>query len=168
MSISDGNHSLKWCEPVYYPQLLELMHACFPAQKWTGLDLDRFQDKAGQTNVIKVLVDERDAVYGAVFYTLLAGRTTCRIRRLAVHADYRRQGLGSFMLSALCGERSPVRRKHFVARVPEDRTDALMFFTRGAGFRFDPDREREVVKGEEMYEFTFEKHDVRLVRIADY
>jgi GNAT superfamily N-acetyltransferase len=166
--IAEGRLSVKWYEPVHIDQLRDLHRCCFPAEQWKRGDFQKFVDnRSGRNNVVKVLVDERETVYGSMLYTLDAA--SCRFRRVAVWPDYRRRGLGAFMLNSLCGPTSPFQRKLFLARVREDNAVAQLFFRDGMGFQFDPERPREKAEGTELdyYEFTFVKPGAKVVVVDD-
>lgn len=163
MIIAEGRLSIEWYKPGHLEQLRDLHRCCFPREQWKRDDFVRFVDnKTGRNNVVKVLIDEKDVVYGSLLYTLDA--QSCRIRRVAVWPDYRRRGLATFLLNSLCGPLSPVRRRLFLARVHETNTDAQLFLKDGMGFQFDPQRPRSKDDaGKDYYEFTFVKPGVPVV-----
>lgn len=156
MIIAEGRLSLSWLKPADLSQLRDLHRCCYSGEKWTVADFNRFQHKEGRTNVVKVLKDESGVVYASLLYTLEPD--LCRLRRIAVWPDYRRQGLARFMVNSLCSVHSPVRRKKFTARVLETNTAAQMFLSQGMGFEFDAKRPREKNEaGLCYYEFDFER-----------
>lgn len=166
MIIGEGRLSVKWFEPAHLEQLCELHRCCFSREQWRRADFQRFVDKPGRSGVVKVVVDDRQTVYGSLLYTMDAD--SCCIRRVAVWPDYRRQGLASFAVNSLCGPLSPVRRRLFLARVREDNVPAQLFFRDGMGFQFDPDRpRRQTEDGKDYYEFTFVKPGAKAAVVDD-
>lgn len=162
MIIAEGRLRIEWYKPAHLEQLRDLHRCCFPREGWKRDDFVRFVGKAGRNNVVKVLVDERETVYGSLLYTLDA--QSCRFRRVGMWPDYRRRGLATFMVNSLCGPLSPVRRRLFLARVREANKEAQLFFQKGMGFQFDPTRERaKDESGKDYYEFTFVKPGVPVV-----
>ena len=156
MTIAEGRLSLAWLKPADLSQLKDLHRCCYPTEKWTVNDFNRFQQKEGRTNVVKVLKDDEGVVYASLLYTLEPD--LCRLRRVAVWPDYRRRGLARFMANSLCGQYSPIRRKKFAARVLETNSAAQMFLSQGMGFIFDATRPREKNEaGLDYYEFRFER-----------
>ena len=79
----------------------------------------------------------------------------CRVRRIAVIPEQRRQGLASQLLHSIF---TLIRRPLLVARVRESNVAAAMLF-RQAGYLFDPriERETDPVTGDEYYEFQKRK-----------
>lgn len=167
MIIAEGRVGIKWYEPIHLDQLCDLHLCCFPKEDWKPQDFQRFVEKPERSGVVKVLADEKNVVYGSLLYTLDA--QSCRIRRVAVWPDYRRQGLASFGINSLCGPRSPLRRRLFLARVRETNTAAQLFFKSGMGFQFDPNRQRERDEAQncDYYEFTFVKANVPVISVND-
>lgn len=168
MIIAEGRLSLGWHKPAHLEQLHDLHRCCFPKENWTVDDFSKFASpRSGRTNVLKTLVDDRDTVYGSLLYTL--DGQSCRVRRLAVWPDFRRQGMAAFMMNSLCGPLSPIRRKLFMARVRENNLVAQMFFKNGMGFQFDPlrERERDEEQKVDFYEFTYVKTRVPVVTVSD-
>lgn len=158
MIIDNSILALRWYRPPDLAQLTALYRDCFPDERWTEDDFHKFMCTE-HNNVIKVLVDDEDVVYGSLLYTM--DTQMCRIRRVAVSQVYRRIGLCTFMLHALCGPRSPIRRSLFTVRVRETNTPMLMLLKNRMGFVFDPRKPRQVdVNGVEFYEFTFTKECV--------
>ena len=152
MIIEEGRMVLRWYDPAHGKWLSDLHRCCFPQENWTQKDFDRFMAKRS-SNVVKVLVREGDnepIVYGSFLYTLEV--STCRIRRVAVWPDYRRQGLASFMLNTMISPRSPVRRSVFTARIGRDNFDAKHFFE-SMGFV-------TAGEGENLIDLRFERQPV--------
>lgn len=167
MITGEGRLAVKWYGPAHVEQLRDLHRCCFAREQWTRSDFQKFVDKPGRSGVVKVLVDEKEIVYGSLLYTMDAD--SCRIRRVAVWPDFRRAGLASFMVNSLCGRLSPVRRKLFLARVREDNKPAQLFLRDGMGFQFDPARlrDRDEETGFDYYEFTFVKPGVKVAVVDD-
>lgn len=114
MIIAEGRLRLRWFHPGDVPQLVDLHLACYRQEHWGGGDFQRFVDNAGRNNVVKVLAGDDGTVYGSLLYTVRAG--DIRVRRVAVWPDYRRRGLGTFMVHVLTGRRSPVRQPLVTAK----------------------------------------------------
>lgn len=158
---------LRWYKPEDVGQLVELHRACFPGEDWSAKDFGRFvNNKSGRNNVVKVLA-AGPRVYGSLLYTVEAD--AIRIRRVAVGCDARRQGLAAFMLNALCGPRSPLKRKLYHGRVRETNLPAIKLLTEKMGFLFDPkkSRERDTDLKVDYYEFTLVKTAVPVVAVGD-
>lgn len=160
MIIDDAILELRWYKEVDLDQLVALHDECFSREAWERADFGKFMagGRRRRNNVIKSLVDSAGRLYGALLYTMEAQQ--CRIRRVSVFDQYRRNGLATFMLNALCGPRSPIRRKVFTTRVRETNTSMLLLLKNRMGFTFDPMRTRESDGGVEFYEFTFIKDAV--------
>lgn len=163
MFIDEKQIQLRWYNPEddgELEQLVRLHHLCFPTEKWKKKDFVNFVGGThGNNNVVKVVEDvETHRLYGTLLYTLEEGRL--RLRRICVTEPVRRRGLATFMLNALCGPRSPIRRRVFTARVREANL-AAQCLLRGMGFDFDGTRPRQHdANGEAYFEFTFNKDAV--------
>lgn len=154
MIIQEGRLTIRWYGPADLERLTDLLSACFPDETWTPEALDDFRAKRhngrnkrfpkGATNAVKILTDNGDEIYGAMLYTMWDGpKSACVVRRLAVWPDYRRRGLGRFLLNHVIGKRAPVRVPIVIARVHERHAEAQMLL-KNAGFLFDPHEEREI------------------------
>ena len=147
-------YKLMWCQDEHIPQLKALFAICFPEEKWTSASFRKFTAHNHSDNTIKVLLDRNNVVLGALLYTLRANE--CRVRRIAVVPDHRRQGLASFMLDSLVGPKSSTRRDNFVVRVREDYLLGQLFFRDCKfGFKFDP-------KSKHVYEDRMAGYTFRL------
>lgn len=144
--------SVDWASALHYDQIVRLFAFCMPSEKWTVEDLEAFSGRPKTNNTIKVLLSEGKFVHGAMLYTRASD--IWRLRRIAVWPKYQRLGLGSTLLSSLC--RPHFGRRRVTTRVRENNTAAVLFL-RQFGFKFDPDRPRELdADGEtEFYEFMF-------------
>ena len=158
MITESGRLELTWFDHERHTsQVLWTLEECYPHETWTERDLLRFIQHRTSTNIIKVLVDSRDIVHGVIMYSLARKqRSLCRIRRVAVRQRYRRCGLASYMLNALCGRRSLLnRRNKFLCRVHE-RDLAAQRLLQSMGFTFNALAPREKDEnGEDYYEFVF-------------
>lgn len=158
MVIPEGRLVVRWFRPADALQLADLHACCFRREAWRPADFQAFLDAPGRRNVVKVLTGEDSGtVYGGLLYTL--EEDACRLRRAAVWPDFRRRGLGRFMVHAAVGPRSPMRRRTVSARVREGNHAAALFLRDGLGFAFDPTRPRatDADTGEEYYEFTLDR-----------
>lgn len=156
MIIAD-DWDLRWYKPEDLKQLVDLHRECFPNEDWSAKDFDRFvNNKSMRNNVVKVLVADKK-VYGSLLYTV--AKDAIMIRRVAVRADVRRQGLAAFMLNSLCGPRSPLKRKLYHGRVRENNLPAIKLLKEKMGFAFDPkkSRDRDKKLKVDYYEFTLVK-----------
>lgn len=144
--------------PEFAEEAVDLFRCCYPRQAWTADDFTRFMDKKPGNNVVKVITAESDGtVYAAVLYSLTAKE--CRIRRLAVWPDYRRQGLATFAINYGAGLATHGRRSLFTAYVPENAVEAQLLF-RELGFACDPTQGRRDPDKTTYYLFTKDKdHD---------
>lgn len=137
MHIDEGRLIVRWQDqPDDLPQLATLFNTAFPKREWTAAHFARFSLRRRKNNVIKLLVGHpKDAnagkVYAAVLYSV--GPDAVRVRYVVVHPDYRRKGMGRYLMSFLTGERSGIRRRRFLAKFP-DALQAQVFF-RALGFR---------------------------------
>lgn len=162
MIIAEGRAEVRWYRVSDFPQLKALYKVAFPAEKWEMKDFVAFIERTKSEgtkhgNILKVLgIQDSSLVLGAVMYTL-EDADTCRIRRVAIVEKFQRKGLGLFLLStALTGRRSPLRRKHFVARVDEYNypTQALL---QKLTFKVNATAKRQQRNGHDIYEFTYDK-----------
>lgn len=141
----DNLHRLEW-----------LLDTCYPDESWTRRDLHKFVVRRDVQNVLRTLHDGKDDLYGAILYTVEADQ--CRIRRIAVHPDWRRQGIASYLLGAIVGPRSVVRKSYYVARVRESNLAGQLLLHNKFHFSFDPKARREKAPtGEDFYVFTLRK-----------
>ncbi len=156
MIISEGRVKTEWFRPAHTEQLFDLFRCAYAREAWARADFARFAGAEHRSNVLKALTDDRGTVYGAVLYTLEPD--ACRVRRVAVWPDYRRRGLGAFMVNTLCGPQALIRRKVFNARVATDDAVGRAFATH-LGFAADPAGRRRADPGSDRIwdEFVFRK-----------
>lgn len=149
---------LRWFEEQDMRALCELYHDCSPDEEWTPEDISKFMHSGrsdGRINVLKVLTIQHDSdawgdqVVGSLLYSLEGD--TCRVRRICVHRDWRRQGLGQYMLDQLIGPQSVVRKARFTARVDLRRWQAACLFKK-AGFACAAQLVRR--EGREFWQFS--------------
>lgn len=131
MVIDECMLCISWFDTKYLNQLVDLYKECFPNENWSNNDFVSFVNNKERNNVIKVLTDDHDKVYGTIMYTL--STFECCIRRVAVFESYHRQGLASYLINSLVGKRSPIKRKVFSARVRIENNAGIELF-RKLGF----------------------------------
>ena len=85
-----------------------------------------------QCSCMDIVAEHDDRVVGFVVYELK--KTRIHILKFAVAADYRRQGVGSQIVSKLIGKLSEQRRTRIILEVRESNIVAQLFF-RACGFR---------------------------------
>lgn len=151
---------IRWAERRDYAEIVEILCECFPNENWTIDDLYCFSGTKG--NVIKGVFDMDNAVYAVLLYTI--SPELCRIRRIAVVPEQRRQGYAGQLLQSIY---NLVQREQIVARVRESNKAAALLF-RQLGYLFDPKkpRERDKTTREDYYEFKRYK-TVRKLETAD-
>lgn len=85
-----------------------------------------------QRNCIGMIAEHNERVVGFMIYEL--HRNRLHVLNFAVHADFRRRGVGTQMLKKLVSKLSPQRRSRIMLEVRETNLDAQLFF-REQGFR---------------------------------
>ena len=90
---------------------------------WTE---DDFVNCLRQRNCIGMVAEHDERVVGFMIYELHKSRL--HIINFAVHADYRRRGVGSQMLQKLIGKLSHQRRRKILLEVRETNLEAQLFF----------------------------------------
>ena len=85
-----------------------------------------------QRNCIGMVAEHEDRVVGFMIYELHKSRL--HILNFAVHARYRRLGVGSHMVTKLVGKLTTQRRNRILLEVRETNLAAQLFF-RNTGFR---------------------------------
>lgn len=85
-----------------------------------------------QRNCIGMVAEHDERVVGFMIYELHTSRL--HILNCAVHADFRRRGVGTQMVEKLIGKLSHDRRTRIMLEVRETNLDAQIFF-RNCGFR---------------------------------
>jgi GNAT superfamily N-acetyltransferase len=136
-------------------QALALLHAaCLPHEKWTAADFRKFIGNPNRNNVIKVLTDDNGCLLGSILYTV--GLDSVWLRRVCVHPELRRSGLGRRLVETLIGPKSLVKRALVTARARERSLEAHLFM-RKLGFRpGDPAiLSNAYWDGESAYVFTY-------------
>lgn len=152
MIIDEGSLKVQWFDEKYAGQLVALHRACFPKEDWQAEDFQRFIDKPGKNNVLKVVTDDRGRVYASLLYTLSAYE--CVIRRVGVIESHRRVGLATFAINSLVSPRSPIKRKVFSAAVRCNNKPAVALMT---SLRFNRGPRRFNAQDEDYVLFTFLK-----------
>ncbi|MEO1528765.1 MAG: ribosomal protein S18-alanine N-acetyltransferase, partial [Planctomycetota bacterium] len=110
------------------PSVLGIEQSCFEFA-WNEDDFIRC---LRQRNCIGMVAEIDDEIVGFMIYELHKNRL--HILNFAVHADYRRQGVGNAMCSKLFGKLSHERRNRIMLEVRETNLDAQLFF-KSLGFR---------------------------------
>ena len=99
------------------------------AKPWTRKEI---HVALAQRNCIGCVYDVDREVRGYMLYDLQRGSLT--ICNLAVHPDYRRQGIATALIQRLKDKLSQDRRTHITTMVSEHNTDAQLWL-RSCGFR---------------------------------
>jgi ribosomal protein S18 acetylase RimI-like enzyme len=154
MIVNDELLSIRWYQPRDLQQATDLHDLCLPGEEWKPCDFVRFANNQNRRNAVKVLSNESGLVYGTLLYTL-EGKS-CRIRRVTIDPSYQRQGLGTYMVSALITGRWLVRQRQYTARVSERDLRAQLFLQH-LGFVFNAELPRERDGENDIYLFTFDK-----------
>lgn len=149
-----GPLCLRWYRATDLQAVEAILVQAFPDEQWTAECLKAFMNKSGRNNVVKVLGDDT-TMYGVVLYS--PASEECRIRRIAVVPEYRRQGYATMMLDRLL---APALRRKIVAWVRESNLPAQLLLKK-LGFAFDPSvpRNQDANTGEDYYVFTHKKRE---------
>lgn len=154
-----GLLSVRWWKAEDLEQIEGLLQACYKHESWTNKDIQRFANKKGNRNYIKVIGDSSGGVYGVVLYSI--DNDVLRLRRLAVWPENRRCGIATSLVRTMTGVRSPYRRQHFTAKVHE-RDLAGQQLLKGLGFTMTGKHGKDD-KGEDVYLFEYKKAAVPAV-----
>jgi len=138
---------IRWINRKDMPTVLRIEDVSF-REPWTE---DDFIKSLRQRNVIGMVAEHQDLVIGYMIYEL--HRNRIHLLSIAVHPDFRRQGVGTAMLAKLASKLYSNRTK-ITTIASEINLDAQLFL-RQHGFRAT-----EVVKdyyhpGEDAYFFVY-------------
>ena len=119
---------IRWMIRRDFSAVLEIENLSFP-DPW---DEDQFLLSMRQRNCIGMVAERDDEIVGFMVYELYKHRL--QLLNIAVHPNYRHQGVGRAMVGRLVGKLSCERRNRIMLEVRETNMDALMFF-KSLGFR---------------------------------
>jgi ribosomal-protein-alanine N-acetyltransferase len=119
---------IRWMIRRDMPEVLAIEHA---SQEFPWCE-EEFLRVLRQRNCIGMVAEHGERVVGFMIYEL--HKTKLHVLNLAVHADYRRQGVGRQMVAKLAGKLSSHRRTRIVLHVRETNLHAQLFY-RVQGFR---------------------------------
>jgi hypothetical protein len=124
---NEGWLKTRWWEPKDLIKLVMLYDECFPNENWMQQDFLDCVQRKGRTNVLKVLeAEDSGRIIGSILYEMT--KTECRIRRIAIAEESRRQGYARHMVANLTNPQSQLRRNLVTARVRECYLDGQLFF----------------------------------------
>ena len=145
---NQGFPHIRWLVRKDLPAVLRIEDASF-REPWTE---DEFVQSLRLRNVIGMVAEHQDMVIGYMIYEL--HRDSIHLLSIAVHPDFRRQGVGTAMLAKLASKMEYQRRGKITTLASEINLDAQIFL-RKYGFLAT-----EVVKdyyhpGEDAYFFVY-------------
>lgn len=115
---------IAWLEPCFYPMLVALERTS-PERQWTIDDLRALSRKSNSAGLIAVIGKD---VVGYVAYDLESVEHSIRIENLVVSPDYRRKGVGTYLVQAML-QKHPLYTE-VDACVRESNFAAHMFYKR--------------------------------------
>jgi ribosomal-protein-alanine N-acetyltransferase len=144
---------IRWMIHGDMPSVLQIERASF-GHPWTEED---FRNRLTQRNCIGMVAETKTTagfkVIGFMVYELCEERLD--LINLAVHPDYRLDGVGSQMTAKLASKLSSHRRRGIRLHVRESNLPAQLFF-RGQGYRaIKIERGYHEDSGEDAYLFQF-------------
>ena len=145
---NQGFPYIRWLCRKDLPAVLRIEDASF-REPWTE---DEFIRSLRLRNVIGMVAEHEDMVIGYMIYEL--HRDSIHLLSIAVHLDFRRQGVGTAMVAKLASKLEYQRRRKITTLVSEINLDAQVFLKER---KF---RATEVVKdhyhpGEDAYFFVY-------------
>lgn len=120
--------AIRWMIRRDMPEVLAIEQQCFEFP-WRDEDFIRC---LRQRNCIGMICEHEERVAGFMVYELHKSRL--HILNIAVHAEYRRRGVGLQMVKKLAGKLSRDRRTRILLEVRETNLNAQLFF-KAMGFR---------------------------------
>jgi ribosomal-protein-alanine N-acetyltransferase len=127
-TIPDGPINLRWAVSSDLSNIYAIDIRSF-AKPWSIDKLARFNRSLRH---ISMVAEQGSRVLGFMLYKVHDNRVV--IIRLAVHPDYRRRGLGRWMLDRLHCRRYTQRRERLTCAVPDDNLPAHLWL-RSCGFQ---------------------------------
>lgn len=118
---------IRWALQVDVPSLLEIEAGCH-----LPLSEDKVRWNMKKRDNINLLAEHGDRTVGYMVYRL-KGDDTLELKRLAVHPDWRGQGVGQHLLNKMLSKMSPQRRYLATCLVRETNL-AMQTFLRHHGF----------------------------------
>lgn len=119
---------IRWLIRRDMPEVLRIERSSFEFP-WTESE---FINALRQRNTIGMVAELDEVVVGYMIYEL--HRNRLQLWSIAVHPEFRRQGIGSAMVEKLASKLTHQRRSKIDAEVRETNLDAQFFF-RDSGFR---------------------------------
>lgn len=120
--------SIRWTLRRDMPSLLAIEEDSFEFP-W---DEEDFLNCLRQRNVVAMVAERDDEVVGFMVYELHQNRI--QLLSLAVHSEYRRQGVGRSLIAKLQDKLSPERRNRIMCEIRETNVPGQVFM-RACGFR---------------------------------
>ena len=139
---------IRWVTRKDMPAVLRIEDASF-REPWTE---DDFVKSLQQRNIIGMVAEHRDLVIAYMIYEL--HRDSIHLLSIAVHPDFRRQGVGTAMLAKLASKLQYQSRSKITTMASEINLDAQMFL-REHGFRATEVVRDHYHPGEDAYFFVY-------------
>lgn len=136
---------ITWMIRRHLPDVLEIEEQSFESP-WTETE---FHSALNQRNCIGLVAEHNDEILGFVVYKLCKAKIA--IANLAVHLEYRRQGVGTAIIDKLKGKLSQKRQR--VQFLASEQNLGGQLFLRAQGFRCNS-IVKEVVS-QDAYQFVF-------------
>jgi len=124
----DSAVHVSWMIRADYPAVLAIERACFD-EPWTEDELVRCLRARNQ---IGMVARHGERILGYMVYAAM--QKELRVLNFAVHAEFRRRGVGRAMADKLRAKLSPSRRPRLKLKVRETNLDAQLFW-RAMGYR---------------------------------
>ena len=119
---------VRWLINRDMPEVMEIENTSFP-YCWNRED---FRNALRQRNYIASVAEVAEKVVGFCVYSLHAGRI--EVENIAVHPDYRRQGVGASLVAKIASKLTP-RRRNLVRVAANEENTASHLFWKACGFR---------------------------------
>jgi ribosomal-protein-alanine N-acetyltransferase len=140
---------VRWMIRRDMPEVLGIEHASFE-QPWCE---EEFLRVLRQRNCIGMVAEQGERIVGFMIYEL--HRNRIHVLDFAVHADFRRQGVGRQMIAKLVGKLSAQRRNRIALMIRETNVPAQHFY-KATGFRaVEVVREHFADTGEDAYGMVY-------------
>ena len=120
---------IRWIISRDRSEVLAIERQSFGPEAWGQGELVDFLK---QRHCIGMVAERGEKVVGFMIYELHKSKLV--LTRFAVAKEYRRQGVGTLMITKLVDKLAPDRRKRIVVEVPDTNLQAQLFFAH-RGFR---------------------------------